>query len=152
MRTLYELKGTLMVCCIQSHINHNFFIDKDLHSIYIQLKYDRSSISDDEAKRLIQARITEDSGSYSKDTINNLMDSWERFRNIRNLITLSFDDSNGFRGASHRGVEDLRITILPDFATEGYIKGVIPKGTLNVTLSTHALVKDCFYHLKIETD
>ena len=152
MRTLYEVKGVLVPCCSRSHIKHSFSVEKDLSSLYIQLGYDRSPVSEEEAKRLVQACIEEDTCAYSPHTANRLMESWQQFKNITNFVTLSLDDCNGFRGASHRGGDFLRISVLRDSATEGYTEGSIPQGTVSVTLSVHFLIKDCPYHLVVETD
>ena len=118
----------------------------------MQLSYDRSTVPEEEAKRQVQACIEEDGGAHSRHRVDSLMESWQQFRDIKNLVTLSLDDCSGFRGASHRGSEHLRITVSRDSASEGYTKGLIPKGTVSVTLSVHSLVKDCPYHLVVETD
>ena len=150
--TLYEVKGTLMQCCGQSHIRHSFFIEEDLESLHMQLNYDRSWIPEEEAKKQVFDCFLQFTSNYSPKTVEALQESWMMFRDVRNLVTLSLDDNEGFRGASHRGKEDVRISILPDSASEGYIKGIIPKGTVSVTISVHALVKDCPYHFVVETD
>jgi|GEM_PF-3743944 len=152
MHKLYEVKGTLMPCCNKSHIRHSFFIEEELESLHIQLEYDRSGLAEEEAKRQVIDCINTDAVAYSQADIKRMKEEWRRFKDINNLLTLSLDDSNGFRGAGHRGTSFERVSICKDSASYGYFAGAIPKGNVTVVISVHALVKDCNYHLIVETD
>jgi hypothetical protein len=79
-----------------------------------------------------------------------------RVGRIRNLITLTLFDPNGFRGAGHRGGTTHEIILTGDTATPGYYTGPLPAGEWTVQLDTHMILPgpDCSYELTVtvETD
>lgn len=103
--------------------------------------------------------------SYSPKTEKNREKSLERIRNciekysaagepeaylpVKNLITLSLDDSSGFRGAAHRQADSQHHEISADFASNGFVKGKISSGTWRVVLNVHCCVCKVNYMIKI---
>jgi len=63
-----------------------------------------------------------------------------RANGIRNLITLTLFDSQGFRGAGHRGGTVHEVSISPDSATPGYLPGPLPAGEWVAQVDTHMIM------------
>lgn len=59
---------------------------------------------------------------------------------IRNLITLTLFDPQGFRGAGHRGGAVHEVFIGPNRATPGYTPGPLPAGEWIVQVDTHMIM------------
>jgi len=150
--TLFETKGVWSQTCSQSHTQYTFFAEEDLYCLYIQLTYDRTEASEENAEALVLGCIDQFTTNYSRETAAALKQNYKQFGGLKSLVTISLDDNNGFRGASHRGREKVLVKVTPEAASEGYTKGVIPKGTISVTLSVHSLTGDCPYHLLVETE
>ena len=76
---------------------------------------------------------------------------FEEFLPLKNLVTLSLDSPDGFRGAAHRQDESQLHEIGESFASPGFLKGKITAGQWRFALNIHALVTDsCTCRIKIE--
>ncbi|WP_010277312.1 hypothetical protein [Paenibacillus senegalensis] len=70
---------------------------------------------------------------------------------LKNLITLSLDDPNVYRGACHRhdAYQQLKLSELR--ASPGLVIGKLPRGQWTATLSFHCIVTgSCDYRLQID--
>lgn len=61
---------------------------------------------------------------------------------ISNLLTLTVLDPDGFRGAAHRGVEDLDIVIQENVASPGFLPGRLPPGEWTILVDTHLILAE----------
>lgn len=59
---------------------------------------------------------------------------------IRNLLTITLFDPNGFRGAGHRHAPQQEIVITPDGATPGFLPGRLTPGTWTLELDCHCVL------------
>ena len=59
---------------------------------------------------------------------------------IRNMLTLTIFDPNGFRGAGHRGGNEHLVEIDSGSATPGYAPGPLPTGPWIVQIDTHMIL------------
>ncbi|CAM4062650.1 hypothetical protein [Saccharibacillus endophyticus] len=76
----------------------------------------------------------------------------ERHLPLKNLITLSLDDAQGYRGACHRHDPLQELFVSQHEASPGLMAGEVAAGSWNVTLSLHCIVTDiCDYRLQIWT-
>ncbi len=76
----------------------------------------------------------------------------ERHLPLKNLITLSLDDRNGYRGACHRHDPVQQLSVSRQEASPGLTAAELPAGAWTVTLSLHCIVTDtCDYRLQITT-
>lgn len=69
-------------------------------------------------------------------------DRVEDLDGFRNLLTLSINDSRGFRGAHHSFNDHQEILIKSDAASEGFLAGPVTSGTWEVILSNHGIFSD----------
>ena len=79
--------------------------------------------------------------------------AWEQFAPLSNLITLSLDDPNGYRGNAHR--KDARQThVLSEAqASPGFLPGAIAPGSWRASIHIHALVTpECRVNLVIDAN
>lgn len=76
-----------------------------------------------------------------------------RVDGIRNMITFTLFDPNGFRGAGHRQGNRHEVQLTATLATPGYLAGPLPAGRWVAQLDTHMIRPGpaCDYHLEIET-
>ena len=76
---------------------------------------------------------------------------WEEYLPLKNLITLSLDDPEGYRGCAHRHSPYQEHNISEKSASPGFLKGRIIKGEWKAVLNVHALVtQSCDVHIKVE--
>jgi len=64
----------------------------------------------------------------------------EGAHDIRNLLTLTIFDPDGFRGAGHRGGNSHQVHIAAGAATEGYLAGPLPAGEWIIQIDTHMIM------------
>lgn len=76
----------------------------------------------------------------------------DKFLPLKNLITLSLDDGQGYRGACHRHDPVQELFVSETAASPGLMAGRLEAGPWRVTLSMHCIVTDiCDYRLQIWT-
>lgn len=63
-----------------------------------------------------------------------------RVGKIRNMLTLTLLDPNGFRGAGHRQGDNHEVTLTPSSATPGYYSGPLPAGEWMVQIDSHMIM------------
>ncbi|MEZ4864034.1 MAG: CehA/McbA family metallohydrolase [Caldilineaceae bacterium] len=69
---------------------------------------------------------------------------------VRNMLTLTLFDPDGFRGAGHRGGNTHIVEITPTTATPGYRAGRLPAGAWTVQIDTHMIMPgECRYELTV---
>jgi hypothetical protein len=73
---------------------------------------------------------------------------------LRNMMTLTLFDPNGFRGAGHRHGNSHEITLTPSTATPGYYPGPLPAGEWTVQIDTHMILPgaNCPYTLTVTAE
>jgi len=135
----------------RSHHRYSFELNRPYAGLRIRFEYSPKVLEDRKrAEELIRQSIER----YVEPERQKLtLEHSEKFLPLRNLITVSVDDSRGYRGACHRQdpVQDLRISDRE--ASPGLTRGAIPEGTCTVTVSFHAIVTErCAYRLKVWAD
>lgn len=73
----------------------------------------------------------------------------EDYLPVKNLITLSLNDENGYRGAAHRQADSQHHEIGENYAAAGFIKGKIENGTWQIAMNVHCCACNVHYNLKI---
>ena len=91
----------------------------------------------------------------SLQMINNCLQKYsepgnaEAYLPVKNLITVSLDDRNSYRGAAHRLAETQRHIIGEDFASPGFARGKISAGEWRLVLNVHCCVCRVDYKIRI---
>lgn len=143
MKTLLKVRGTLTPSCSRSHVNYVFHLDKDIKTMNISFSYSPKFLDDDvKARHLIEDHLSE-YGASDSDKKN-----WKTNLPLKNLLTLSLDGPNGFKGAAHRQDKEQELTIGEKSASDGLKTGKLEKGKWTVTISAHWVATDeCSYQL-----
>ncbi|CAM4285634.1 hypothetical protein [Paenibacillus tarimensis] len=148
MNELLTIEGTLTPLSSKTHITYQFHIDEPPARLAIEFQYSPKVLEDSEISRPL---IMEAIGKYVDPSAADLQkQQWERFTPLQNLLTLSVDDPEGFRGSAHRHPPEQRHTLAVGSASPGFIPGVLPAGIWRITISVHCVVTPaCTYRLSV---
>lgn len=148
-KNLFEVHNTINKEDNNKHIVHIFQLDSTYKSLFIRFKYYPLFLDDEDKAKEI---IFESLGKYrSGNELEKEKEQWREYLKLSNLLTVSFDDINGFRGCAHRKNNNEVIVISSDKSSPGMIPGVVKKGEFKITMSIHALVTDtCEYSIQID--
>ena len=131
----------------KTNISFPFTVPEGTQSLKITFNYDPKILEDDErANLLIENNIKKDAGDFAGE-----YNDWDEYKPLKNLITVSLDDPDTYRGCAHRQDKDQIHIIRENFASRGFHKGKIQKGQWKVVLNLHGIVTesvDC--RLKVE--
>lgn len=133
----------------KTHFRIPFILDKDTKKIVITYSYFPKKLTDEEKSyELIKENLLRDAGEDAGG-----YEDYSEFMPLKNLVTLSLDSPEGYRGAAHRQANEQRHIIGKDFASVGFIKGEPPEGEWTLVLNAHAVVTDSVEcKIKIEAE
>lgn len=138
-------QGKLTKDCTKTHLTYRFDVTEDIKTLCIQFSFSPPHLEDEAASEAIIYQCLKEQG-IDVATLHDLSD----FMPIKNYLTLSLDDPNGFRGAGHRHMTKQRVCVSDHGATPGFIQGELPCGQWAVTISVHAVVTElCNYTIKV---
>jgi len=138
---LYRAEGRLFPETSRSHLEFRLFLDRDYRGLEIHFAYEPKLLEDPGAIAPLAAEGRQRFG---------LPDAPDP-PFLQNLLTLSFDDARGFRGAAHRHPSDQTL-FLGDQPSPGLEAGPVPRGIFRITLSVHAVVTEaCTYRLTVRS-
>lgn len=147
MKTLILAEGTVTPVCSKSYIGYSFYLDHEVNRLNIDFSYDPKKLTDREKAK---EYICEGIRSFSSENTEEEIKYWESHFPVLNLLTVSVDDSEGFRGCAHRQSQDQRLFVAQDVASHGFIPGKVGKGMWKVTLNLYGIFTDsCRYKLHI---
>lgn len=123
------------------------FITEEAEAMKITYSYSPKISEDEErAKMLIEDCLASDAGEHRGE-----YPEWEEYLPLKNLITLSLDSPEGYRGAAHRHDSEQIHILSKNAASPGFTKGKITAGEWKLTLNVHAIVtEECVCRIKIE--
>ena len=122
----------------KTNISFPFSVNEDTGSLKISFSYSPKILEDDErANMLIERNIIKDAGEFAGEYTD-----WDEYKPLKNLITVSVDDPDTYRGCAHRQDKDQIHIIREDFASRGFHKGKIQKGQWKVVLNLHGIVTE----------
>ncbi|MDF2959587.1 MAG: hypothetical protein K0S39_1322 [Paenibacillus sp.] len=148
MKTLLKAEGTVTPSCSKSHITYTLHLHRECRELHVEFAYEPKKL-DDEMKA--QELIMEGLNQYIQDEHRkSYEDSWRDFLPLQNLLTLSFDDENGFRGAGHRHDPVQHLIISEADASPGLVPGVFPRGQVSIMINIHCVVTElCRYRMHV---
>lgn len=122
----------------KTNISFPFTVPEGTASLKITFSYDPKVLEDDErARMLIENNIKKDAGEYADE-----YPDWREFLPLKNLITVSLDDTKGYRGCAHRQDKDQIHIIREDYASRGFHKGRPEVGQWKAVLNLHGIVTE----------
>lgn len=137
---LYRVEGRLFPEASRSHVEFRLFLPREFPVLEIRLAYapklleDPARIAGLAAEARTRFAIPDDQATPAA---------------FQNLLTLSFDDARGFRGAAHRHPPDQTLVLGPS-PSPGLHPGAVPRGAFRITLSVHAVLTEvCTYQLSV---
>lgn len=145
MSILILTEGNLTPFCSRTQITYTFDMVKQSRRLNIDFSYQPKTLEDREKSREL---ITNCLMEFAPEDGEKMAENWEKYRPVCNLLTISADDSMGFRGCAHRHPQKQHLFIGDDSASPGFIPGEITRGLWKVTVSVHAIVtENCHYKL-----
>ena len=149
VKSLFKVQDTINKEDNNTHIVHKFQLDNTYKTLFITFRYLPLFLDNEEkAKDIIFNAIDK---YRSGVELEQEKENWREYLKLSNLLTLSFDDTNGFRGCAHRKNNNEVIVISSDKSSTGMISGDIEKGEFKITMSVHALVTDiCEYSIQVD--
>ncbi|MFC4601417.1 hypothetical protein [Cohnella hongkongensis] len=132
----------------RSHLRYHFKLDRPCPGLRVRFEYSPKILEERKlAIELIQRSIER---YVEPERQKPMLERAEQYAPLRNLITVSIDDSRGHRGACHRHDPVQELYLSEREASPGLKRGTIPAGTWTVTLSLHSIVTErCAYRLKV---
>lgn len=152
MKCLYKAKGDLNPTCSKSHIRYSFYIQESYDSIKVRFKYAPKNVEDkDLSKKLVLESLKK--YGYLQEGENTSEKNLDDFLPLQNHITISIDDPEGFRGATHRHDFNLELVLNEKESTPGLETRANALGMWDITLDLHALIsEDCTYCVEVWGD
>lgn len=147
MKVLFFAEDVLKPENSKSNIRYRFSLEKEQESLTIDFAYQPKLLEDRKrSRRLIELGIRK----YGGRQRDQLLLQWESFLPIGNLITVSLEDEEKFRGCAHRQSPQQHLFLSAREASPGFIPGRISTGLWTVTLNVHAIVtEECRFTLRI---
>jgi len=144
---LIDRTGSLSPDDSKTHLRFPFRLDRECANLHIEFDYSPKLLEDEErARDLLDAafELYVEPARRAAARANA-----ERYLPLANLVTVSVDDPNRYRGACHRQDPMQRLHLSAVEATPGLLPGRIEEGEWTLTLSVHAIVTEsCSYRLK----
>ncbi|MBB6733049.1 hypothetical protein [Cohnella zeiphila] len=135
----------------RSHIRCPFQLEQSASKMFIHFSYGPKLLDDRQQARELMEECVE---RYIEPERRSLvLGSMDRYFPLSNLITVSVDDPETYRGACHRHDPEQQLFLGESASSPGLTKGRLPSGLWSVTLSVHSIVTDtCEYRLRIWTE
>ncbi|MFC5451540.1 hypothetical protein [Paenibacillus aestuarii] len=148
MRTLLEVQGHVTATASRSQISYSVLVPEGLSVLYIKFRYAPKVLED---KARTKALVEEAAVKYLEgERLAMYVEQWEKVFPLQNLLTLSLDDPQGYRGAAHRHTPEQEHRIRITDASPGFWPGPIRAGMWRITVSVHAVVTEiCTYELQV---
>ena len=146
---LLDIQGSAVLEQSRTHIRVPFELQTGVSRLHIRFEYAPKILEDREAALdLLQE-------SYElyilPEQREQAIARADRHLPLKNLITLSLDDPNGYRGACHRHDPVQELFLSREAASPGLMSGELEAGAWIATLSLHCIVTPtCDYRLRIQ--
>lgn len=125
-----------------------FRLEEEMEQLKIIYSYTPKNLDGETGARAAELCLQRDAGEYRAE-----YPAVASFLPLKNLITLSLDDPNAYRGAAHRQACEQVHILSKTEASPGFCMGAIPTGDWKLTLNVHALVTPfCDCRVRIEAE
>lgn len=137
---ILNTSGKIATSQDKTNISIPFFVEKGVEKIIVEYSYNPKTVDDALANEQVADCLTK----YSIDG-----HSVEEFLPVKNLVTLSFDDADSYRGACHRHANTQTVVIAQKDSTPGIINAPIKSGEWIVMLNVHYVGCEVEYNILI---
>ena len=148
-QTLLDIKDSLFPEQSRSTVYHSFTLDAHCSELIIRFSYTPKALADEAAT---DAMIDEGFARYIlPEDQEALLPLRQEVKPLVNLVTLSLDGPDGYRGAAHRHDPEQEHVVRSADSSYGFTDGPMLEGMWRVGVSVHAVVtRPCVYRLTIE--
>ena len=120
-----------------------FVVSEGVKTLRIEYRYSPKLVENKEESIKMLRTAAE---KYHED-----IEYYDELLPLSNLVTLSFDDEKGYRGACHRHPNEQNVVISSSASTPGIINAPVESGEWSVTLNVHFVGSDRVeYNIEIE--
>lgn len=126
-----------------------FVLDQPQQSLTIEYEYWPKVLSDDDLAR----RMLNDGMEHCVEEQDRAQFPINEFLPLVNLVTLSVDAPDGYRGCAHRHDPQQLHILRAEDSSPGFDDGEIMAGQWQVVINVHAVVTEpCHYRLKVTAE
>lgn len=148
MKTVLETTVRVTPAQEKTNLVLPFALAEEARQLKIIYSYAPKLLDGEVAAEAAENCLLRDAGEYRAQ-----YPAAETFLPLKNLITLSLDDPNGYRGAAHRQADSQVHIVTETTASHGFSAGKLPAGDWRLVLNVHALVTPfCDCRVKIEVE
>lgn len=148
MELLYAIRGCAYPQSSKTHASFAFLVPPGYERITAEFQYDPITVTDEtEIREIIEQALL--NHREDEDMVRLLHEQGFQHEYM-NLLTLSFDDPEKYRGAAHRFESHQRLVISREEASHGLIRGDILPGLWKAVVSFHSVyAKECSFSLQV---
>ena len=128
----------------KTNICHSFTVSEGAQRLIVRYAYSPKTVGNKD-----KAAAAVISGMKKYDVP---LGNMEELLPVKNLVTLSFDDPKGYRGACHRQPNEQTIVITERDSTPGIFNRKLPAGQWQVVLNIHYAGCEIHYSIDIEEE
>lgn len=138
---IFSKSGKLTVKDDKTNVILPFYVPSETKKLIIHYSYSPKLVEDE---RLSLRYLEEGRKKYETDF------SFDEFREVKNHITLSFDECGEYRGACHRQPNEMTVIIAEKDSTPGVENRKIKSGEWDIMLNVHFIGCDVNYSISVE--
>lgn len=148
---LIDKMQTLSPLETSTHISSKFELLRPKSKLHIEFSYSPKLLEDGERTREYVAACID--RYFEPEQRAAARKHLERDTKLSNLLTVSVDAPDSYRGACHRHDPNQLLFLSAEEASPGLMKGPIGAGVWAVTVSVHSVVTEsCTYRLRVWAD
>lgn len=138
MTTLLENTYILDKSHFRTHYRVPFYVPEGVRTLVVKVSYFPKTCEDkDYCEKLTYDCMMSQAGEelFSKSQLR-------VYYPLKNHLSFSLDDPDGWRGTAHRGDESQQFVVSDAFASEGFFQGAVKSGQWAFTASVNSIVTD----------
>lgn len=140
---IFDKSGVITPEMDKTNISFDFDVPQGVSKLDIDFSYSPKTVEDDSlALNAVSASLEKYLGAENDADPHS-------FLPVNNLVTVSLDDPEGYRGAAHRQLCEQHIVIGSGCSSPGFLKNSVQSGKWRIMLNVHCYVCNVSYSLKI---
>ena len=148
-RVILDIEDKLYPAQSQTNVEFPFELECDMDSLTIEYAYWPKVLSDDDLAR----RMLHEGMEHCVEPQDRPQFPIHSFLPLVNLVTLSVDDVEGYRGCAHRHDPEQTHVLRAEDSSPGFEDRTVMAGKWKVVINVHAVVTDpCNFKLKVTAE